>query len=773
MFRSIAGWCARNKWVVIGLWIVTLLGLNGASGAIGPAFDTSFDIPDSEAARGIDTLDEYFPGQGAAFGGSIVFQADDVNDPEIVAAMTELFAEVDEIEHVTVVGPYSAFGAGQVSADGTVAFARVNLTPDIDQIEASEIGVEIGEMLPEIEGLRIEIGGQALSEFEPPESELIGIGFAIVILIVSFGSVLAMGLPIGVALIGVGAGGVGALGLMTHVVAIPDFATAIGLMIGLGAGIDYALFIVNRYRELTRGGATHHDAIVGAMDTAGRAVAFAGITVVLSLLGMLTIGLSFVSGLGIAAALTVAFTMLASLTLLPAMLAIFGPRVEVTRWRGLISAGFIAVGVALVGLGYPPVALAFIGLGLLTIVVSFFVTPLRSEVPPRPEKPVRQTSFYRWSRQIQARPWVYAIGGTLILVILSTPILGLELGFSDEGNFSEDTTTRQAYDLIAEGFGPGFNGPFLLAVEVDDPSQAQVVQNLVGLVAQDEGVASVGQPFPSDTENPAAAEAFLVQIIPTSAPQDSETFDTVDRLRETVADAVAGTGVEANITGAVPTNIDFSSYLSGRIPIFYAVVLGLSFLLLMAVFRSILVPLKAVIMNVLSISAAYGVAVLIFQEGWLGSITGIEPAPIEPFVPMMLFAIVFGLSMDYEVFLLSRIREEYDRTGDAHLSVADGLSVTARVITAAAAIMAVVFGSFLLEDDRVVKLFGTGLALAVILDATLVRMLLVPATMELLGERNWWLPKWLDRILPTLNVEGPAHPVDEPDSPEPELVGSR
>ncbi|MCB0989758.1 MAG: MMPL family transporter [Acidimicrobiales bacterium] len=772
MFRNIARWCARNKWAVLIIWIVTLVGLNGASGGIGPAFDTSFDIPDSEAARGIDTLEEYFPGAGAAFGGSIVFQADDVNDPEIVQTMSALFEEVEQIEHVSVVSPYTPFGANQINGDATVAFAQVNLTPDIDQIEASEIGASIAEMLPTVDGLRIEIGGQALAEFAPPESELIGIGFAIVILIVSFGSVLAMGLPISVALIGVGAGGVGALGLMTHVVAIPDFATSIGLMIGLGAGIDYALFIVNRYRELSREGASLEDAIVGAMDTAGRAVAFAGITVVLSLLGMLTIGLSFVSGLGIAAALTVAFTMIASLTLLPAMLAIFGPRVEVTRWRGLIAAGFIAIGVALIGLGVAPAGLAFIGLGVITLILGFFVKQLRAAVPPRTEKPIRETAFYRWSRQIQSRPWVYAIGGTLVLVILSLPILGLELGFSDEGNFSEETTTRQAYDLIAEGFGPGFNGPFLLAVEVQDASQAAVVQQLAGIVAADPGVASVGQPFPDNIENPAAAEAFLVQIVPTSAPQDSATFDTVKRLRVAVADAVAGTGVEANITGAVPTNIDFSSYLSGRIPIFYGVVLGLSFLLLMAVFRSILVPLKAVIMNVLSISAAYGVVVLVFQEGWFGSITGIEPAPIEPFVPMMLFAIVFGLSMDYEVFLLSRIREEYDRTGDAHLSVADGLSVTARVITAAAAIMGVVFGSFLLEDDRVVKLFGTGLALSVILDATLVRMLLVPATMELLGERNWWLPKWLDRILPTLNVEGPAHPTEQTESSEPELIAS-
>ncbi|MCP3935673.1 MAG: MMPL family transporter [Actinomycetia bacterium] len=754
MYRKIAGWCADHRWVVVLGWLITLVGLNGVAGVIGPEFDTSFDIPASEAARGFEALDEHFPGAGTAFGGSIVFQADDVNDPVIVEAMTEVFETAAGLEQTSIVSPYSDFGRAQISRDGTIAFAQVNLEPEVDRNTAAEIGRVIRDEIPDIEGLRVEIGGEALAEFEPPESELIGIGFAIVILIVSFGSVLAMGLPISVALVGVGVGGIGALNLLTHVMGIPEFATSIGLMIGIGAGIDYALFIVTRYRELARQGVPQREAIVSAMDTAGRAVAFAGITVVLSLLGMLTIGLAFVSGLGIAAAVTVAFTMFASLTLLPALLAIVGSRVEITRWRGLISAGFVAVGVALIGLDLLAPGLVFVALGLLTLVVGLFVGSLKRNVPHRAEKPIRETAFYRWSRQIQGRPWVYAIGGTLLLVLLSVPILGLELGFSDEGNYSEETTTRQAYDLVADGFGPGFNGPFLLVAEVDGPEDVATVQQLAALVDADPGVASVGQPFPSNRENPPASDAFLIQIIATDSPQDTATFDTVKRLRSDVADAVEGTGVEANITGSVPANIDFSTYLSGRIPIFFGAVLSVSFLLLMAVFRSVLVPLKAVVMNVLSISASYGVVVLVFQEGWFGGITGIEPAPIEPFVPMMLFAIVFGLSMDYEVFLLSRIREEFDRTGDARLSVADGLSVTARVITAAAAIMAVVFGSFLLEDDRVVKLFGTGLALAVIIDATLVRMLLVPATMELLGEKNWWLPKWLDRILPTLNVEG-------------------
>ncbi|MGA1555486.1 MAG: MMPL family transporter, partial [Ilumatobacteraceae bacterium] len=628
---------------------------------------------------------------------------------------------------------------------------------------------EIRDLLPEIDGLRIEIGGAALAEFEPPESELIGLAFAIVVLIVSFGSVLAMGLPIGVALAGVVTGGIGLVTVLSNVVSVPDFAPIIGIMIGLGVGIDYALFIITRYREMTRAGASPEDATVGAMDTAGRAVVFAGITVVVSLLGMLLIGLQFVSGLGIAAAVTVAVTLIASITLLPALLGLAHDKIEITRWRGLIAAGFASL--ALLGLGLTLPALAAVGgLGIAgTLVLGAplppfakqlkvrargpILKPLARIVPQRRPKLLRDTVAYKWSMAIQHRPWTFLLVGGAILIALAAPVLALRLGFSDEGNFPEETSTRQAYDLVADGFGPGFNGPFLLAVEISDPADADVVGQLPAAIAADPGVASVSPPFAND---PGTPEAFILQIVPETSPQDAVTAETVERLRtEVIPPVVAGSGVQANLTGAVPSSLDFTDYLAGRIPIFFAAVLGVSFLLLMMVFRSILVPLKAVIMNVLSIAAAYGVVVAIFQWGWLSAIWGVEPAPIEPFVPMMLFAIVFGLSMDYEVFLLSRVKEEYDRTGDAKTSVADGLAATARVITAAAAIMVVVFGAFLLEDDRIVKLFGTGLALAVLLDATLVRMLLVPATMELLGKRNWWIPSWLDRILPHLNIEGP------------------
>jgi putative drug exporter of the RND superfamily len=389
------------------------------------------------------------------------------------------------------------------------------------------------------------------------------------------------------------------------------------------------------------------------------------------------------------------------------------------------------------------------------LLAGFAVAPLKKQVQHRPPKPVRETFWYRWSHLIQAHPWRSILVGVAILGTLAAPVLGLRLGFSDEGNFPRESTTRQAYDLLAEGFGPGFNGPLVIAVALDSPEAAASLTALTEAIAATDGVQSVSPPFPND---PAAPAAALIQVIPTTSPQAEATVRLIENLRDNVVpQATAGSGATAYVTGFTAAGVDFTGFLAKRMVVFVGVVLALSFLLLMMVFRSLLVPLKAVVMNVLSIGAAYGVVVAVFQWGWMNGLTGIEPAPIEPFIPMMMFAIVFGLSMDYEVFLLSRVKEEYDRTGDAVNSVADGLAATARVITAAAAIMVVVFGSFLLEESRIVKLFGLGLAIAVFLDATLVRMLLVPATMELLGAKNWWLPRWLDRILPQLHVEGPAH----------------
>ncbi|NND74956.1 MAG: MMPL family transporter [Ilumatobacter sp.] len=761
----------RRRGRVLAAWVVVLVAVFGLVGQIGSSSESSFESPDSDSQAGFEILQDNFGVGGSFLTGSIVYEAPQgVDDPAVEAEMSRVFDRLDTFEELTVISPYSELGQqrGLVSADGTIAYASIDFDEDTDELRASEIGRQIDALVDgiDLDGVNIEIGGAALAEFEPPESELIGVAFAIVVLILAFGSVLAMGLPIGVALFGVGIG-VGTITLLTNVMTIPDFATTLGAMIGLGVGIDYALFIVTRYREGTRAGLSAHRATVQAIDTAGRAVLFAGLTVVISLLGMYVMGLAFINGLATGAAVTVMITMVASLTLLPALIGFAGDRVEITRWRGLITAGFAALAVLAVGLKLPPVAAVAALLAVLTIVASFFVPRLREALPPRREKPVRETLAYRWSHFVQRRPWPMAIGVTVFLLVLSTPVLGLRLGFGDESTFAEDTTTRQAYELLAEGFGAGSNGPLLVVAEVTDPGQLPAAQALVAALNETDGVAQALGPIPSEN-----GRAFQIFVVPETGPQEAATSDLVRTMRDAVIpSAVDGSGLDVKVTGAVASSIDFSDYLARRLPIFFVAVLSLSFLLLMMVFRSVLVPLKAVVMNLLSIGGAYGLLVAVFQWGWGVELLGTGSGPIEPFLPMMLFAIVFGLSMDYEVFLLSRVREEYDRTGDAVNSVADGLAATARVISAAAAIMVVVFGSFVLEDARVIKMFGLGLAAAVLLDATLVRMLLVPATMELLGERNWWLPKWLDRILPTLNVEG--HHENSPaveDEPERELV---
>lgn len=688
--------------------------------------------------------------------GTIVFEArQGIADPGVRAAMEGLFAKVAATKDVTrVISPYSPEGGRQIApkgpAAGRIAYATIEFPEDIEFPRAAAIRDQIFADAPDLPGLRIQLGGFIFAEFEPPSSELLGLAFAVVILIVAFGSVLAMGLPVSVALFGIGLG-TAFITLLSNVMSVPDFATFLGMMIGLGVGIDYALLIVTRYREQLHLGHTVAASVQIAIDTAGRSVLFAGITVVISLLGMLLMGVSFVQGLSVAAASVVAVTVVASLTMLPALLGFFGERVELTRWRGLIAAGLIAFALIGVGLRITPMAVGF-PLAAVVLIAGAFVAPLRREVPHRAPKPLRATVAYRWSRAIQHRPWTAMLAGAACLVVLAVPVLSLRLGFSDESNAAEGTTTKQAYNLLVRGFGAGFTGPLQLVTRLPQGLDVSRLEAVNRAISADPAVAFLSPPQPNRPEAPTAAAWTL---IPTSGPQERDTTDLVNRLRrEVLPPAEREAGVSIAVTGQVAVNVDFTELLASRLPSFFVAVLLLSFLLLMVVFRSLLVPLKAVVMNLLSLGAAYGIVVALFQWGWLSDLTGVQPAPIEPWAPMMLFAIVFGLSMDYEVFLLSRIREEWHRTGDSRTSVADGLAATAKVITAAAAIMVVVFGSFLLETERTIKLMGTGLAVAILLDATIVRMLLVPATMELLGDRNWWLPGWLHRILPTIAVEG-------------------
>jgi RND superfamily putative drug exporter len=770
-------WCHNRRGVVVLAWLGILLVFGALAGAAGSGFTTQFSLPNVESSRGFDVIDKHFGGKGGGEGGTIVFRSErPVTDPAVQGPMSDFLAKVGGIDKLSVTSPYSPQGQVQVARQGAdaghIAYANVEVPRNFSVETAAAIREQVQAVAPRIDGVQIEYGGRLFSHFAAPSSESIGLAFAIVILILAFGSVLAMGLPLATAIAGIGLGSM-IVTLLSNAITMPSFTSQLAVMIGLGVGIDYALFIVTRYREGLHHGLTTEEASGVAIDTAGRAVLFAGITVVISLLGMLLMNLAFVRGLAIGAAATVVMTMAASVTLLPALLGFVGGRLEVTRWRGVIAAGLVAV--ALLGLGLKLKAFAVgIPLAIVVIAVGFFLAPLKREVPRRAPKPVEQTLPYRWSRLIQAHPWPAVVAGIVILGALALPLLSLRLGFSDDGNSPKDTSTRKAYDLLARGFGPGFNGPLVLAAELPKGTDPALLGRVSEALAKAPGVAFASPAVPNDPQNP---EAALWRVIPKTAPQDKATSDLVHRLRKEVLPPVtAGSGVHVDVSGFVAVSVDFSTYLAARLPLFIGVVLALSFLLLMAVFRSLLVPLKAVIMNLLSIGAAYGLVVAIFQWGWGKELVGLgKGGPIEPFVPMMMFAIVFGLSMDYEVFLLSRIKESYDSGEPNAKAVADGLAATARVITAAALIMVFVFGSFLLEHDRVIKLFGIGLASAVLLDATIVRMLLVPATMELLGDRNWWLPGWLARLLPNIDVEGHGEalvaPRGEDDDEAPVPVG--
>jgi len=524
-------------------------------------------------------------------------------------------------------------------------------------------------------------------------------------LLVAFGSLLAMGLPIMTALFGIGTGAALVL-IVRNVVDMPDFTMAAVAMVGIGVGIDYALFIVTRYREALRAGLEPEGAVVRAVDTAGRAVLFAGTTVMISILGLLLMKLSSNRGVAIAISLGVLMTMVASITLLPAVLGFVGRNID--------------------------------KLGL----------PHRRRATKQP----RASIWYRWSRVLQRRPWPAVIIGFALLLVLAAPVVSMRLGFADAGNRPTSDTTRQAYDLLSRGFGKGFNGPLLLAAKTPGgPADASALDHLRADVHRTRDVSFVTEP-----QFNRAGTVAIMQVYPSSAPQDKATEDLVHRLRDRVIPGAAtGDDVKVYVGGVTAAAEDFAEYTSSRLPLFMGAVLVLSFLFLLVVFRSILVPLKAVVMNLLSIGAAYGVVVAAFQWGWGKELLGIGKAgPVEAWAPMFLFAVVFGLSMDYEVFLLSRIREEYERTRNNATAVADGLAVTARVITAAAAIMICVFGSFVFGDEYSLRLFGLGLAVAVFVDATIVRLVLVPATMELLGDWNWWIPRWLDRLLPQVHIGG-------------------
>ena len=769
MLSSIARFCVRRRrFVVFGAWIPLVLLIGALTGAAGGNFRSDFILPDSESREVQELLETVNP-TAAGFSAQIVFKSErPLTDPEYRGPIDALLSEVDQVEGVAVVSPFA--NPQQIAETGFIGFARLEITnrSQSEMMSVADDITAIGDQV-RVSGLQIEYGGEAFAKFEMPESEALGLLAAMVILVLAFGSILAMGLPIGTALLGLGLASA-VVTLLSHVVSMPDFTTSMVAMVGLGVGIDYALFIVTRYREGLHEGLDVEDAIVDAIDTSGRAVIFAGITVIISLLGLYLMGLSFVRGLATGAAIGVLVMMIASVTLLPALLGMVKHRIDVTSRAAVVSLGlFVIMSLAAIFTHSLGVFFAGVLAAIALVVVSFVVKPLRRPLPIRQPKARELTFWYRWSRVVQRRPWFSMISSSIVLLLLAVPLLDIRLGFGDTGNQPESTTVRKAYDLLAEGFGPGVNGPLFVTVQGEVAASPDRFNDFLGTLSQAENVAfAVPSPLGDNAQVDGEPVALAI-LYPKSAPQDEATTDLVHTLRDTV---IPATGVDAKVGGFTAASVDFADYLGGRLPWLIGVVLVLSFVLLMAVFRSLLVPLKAVIMNLLSIGAAYGLIVAIFQWGWGKDLIGVGKAgPIESWAPMMLFAIVFGLSMDYEVFLLSRIKEEYDRTKDNARAVADGLAATARVITAAALIMVCVFAAFVLGDDRQLKLFGLGMAFAVFIDATIVRMVLVPATMELLGDRNWWISKWLDRVMPKIDVEG--HHLTATDDDRRDLVASR
>ncbi len=724
----LARWSTTHRRYVVLGWLLLLVGVNALAQSAGTSYSNNFTLPNSDAQRASNLLTHSFPAQ-AGDRDTIVYAvgSGSVRDASVRSHMSAMFAAVARRPHVAaVISPYAGAAAGkEISSDGKIAFATVvfdekaNLLPK----SAPERVVAVARAAAR-PGLEVELGGQAIEMTEQAGfglSTAVGLLAAIVVLLLTFGSLIAMGMPIITALFGLGTG-LGVIALFTHVVATPNFSSELAAMIGLGVGIDYALFILTRFREAyATPGPTFGDArasVVHAIDTAGRAVLFAGSTVVIALLGMMLLGVEFLYGVAIAASIGVLLVMLASLTLLPALLTLAGARVAAPRH-----------------LRRPRAA--------------------RGESDPRSAALANGaaragSAWVRWSAFVQRRPKLIAVLATAAMLAIAAPATALRLGSSDAANDPAGQTTHKAYELLAKGFGEGFNGPLQITAKVPASAGAPALARLRGAVAATPGVFSVAPP----RLNPAGDVATLT-VYPRSSPQAYATTQLVERLRASVIPPVARSSrMTVYVGGVTAGSVDFAATLGRKLPLFIGVVVLLSALLLMIVFRSLVIPLQAAVMNLLSIGAALGVIVAIFQWGWLGGLLGVQQGPIESFIPVMLFAIVFGLSMDYEVFLVSRIHERWTQTRDSERAVGEGLALTGRVITAAAAIMVCVFLSFMLGEDRVIKEFGLSLASAVFLDALVVRCLLLPAVLSLIGERTWKLPERLARVLPRIRIEG-------------------
>ncbi|MFF8773045.1 MMPL family transporter [Kitasatospora sp. NPDC015120] len=723
--RRLGEWCARHSLLVVVLWIVALAGVQAANRTVGGTYSDDFSLPGTQAAQGKDVLQAHEPAAAGTSSQVVLHDAQQLTgfQPQITQAVSAL----QQLPHVLgAQSPLPPPGqpappGGPLSTDGLTGYITVRFDTNPTLLgDAYLTGVDAAVTPLRQAGVQVEYGGP-LGELARPapddrSSEAIGFAVAIVVLLVGFGSLLAAGLPLLTALFAAVVG-LGVLGLIAALSTFATVAPTLATMIGIGVGIDYALFLLTRHRQNLMDGVDPVASAGQAVATSGRAVLVSGCTVIIALSGLSVSGISFIAKLGAAAGVTVVSAVLGALTLLPALMGFIGPHMDRIAMRRPVAETGGARGEETTG------------------------------------------AWHRYARRVEARPWRYLVAGVVVLGVLSIPLFSIQLGHVGDGADSTDFTDRRAYDLMSEAFGPGSNGPLTLVVDQgavaagDRPAvQASVQQALTGLP----GAASVG---PLQT-SPDGVVLFTT-VVPATAPQDRATTDLVNRLSDTVLpDAVAGTGAKTYVTGTTAAQVDFLDIVSSRLVLIIAVVVGLAFLIILAVFRGLLVAVKAAVLNLLSIAASYGVVVAVFQWGWGGPALGVSgKVPIESYVPMMMFAIVFGLSMDYEIFLLSRVHEAWLRTGRPHDAVAHALEITARVISCAALIMVSVFAAFIVSDNVVIKMMGLGLAVSVLVDATIVRLLLVPAVMTLLGASAWWTPRFLDRILPHIDTEGTGEQV--------------
>ncbi|WP_128978610.1 MMPL family transporter [Streptomyces roseicoloratus] len=710
---AIARWCVKHRLVAVLLWLVALGGVVTGAAVAGSAYSNDYEVPGTESGRATALLDKGFPGAGGDTD-TIVWHTDrgSVRAADVEQRMSAMLKKVDALPGIaSVTSPYGS-APGQISEDGRTAYAAVTFDAQADDIpEAQARALVDTAKAAATDQVRVELGGGAVALTEAPGghlAEAVGVAVAAVVLFLAFGSLAASLLPIATALVSVGIAYSGIV-LLGHVMTVADFAPMLGLLIGLGVGIDYALFIVTRHRKGLKRGLPVAEAARIAVATTGRAVVFAGATVCIALLGMLILRLGFLNGVAIAASLTVVLTVAASVTLLPALLSLIGMRALSRRERRQLA-----------------------------------------EHGPQPELP---TGFAaRWSAFVERHPKLLGAVAAVVMAVLALPTFALHLGSSDQGNNPATATTRQAYDLIADGFGPGTNGPLTLVAELDGADDRVALDALPAALAHTQGVASV-----SPVTYNGGGDTAVLTVVPDSSPQSKATSELVDRLRDDVLPAAAdGTSLQVHVGGVTASYDDFAEIIVGKLPLFVGVVIALGCVLLLLAFRSIGIPLKAALMNVAAVASAFGIVVAIFQWGWGSELLGLGSAgPIEPFLPVIMVSVLFGLSMDYQVFLVSRMYEEWLETGDNRRAVRVGLAETSRVINSAAVIMISVFLAFVLSGDRVIAMFGIALAAAVALDAFVLRTLLVPALMHLLGGANWWLPRRLDRHLPRISIEPP------------------